>query len=494
MTDSTKRFLFGNSNVNINLKINIHSSIQYSDKSLDNSKKNVVEHQNLILPKRGNSIDKVTQSPKTNSIKSNKNIINNMNHTTSNSNVENPIFSKVKRPLTSIHKKLRNSSASPQQRKNNLKFPSKKTNNKDLSCDKKSNFIDKEENPDNDINDNSFIDFDIEKEEKKIDKDFTEFIKLFKENYPLSKLDNLTDVNEMVKYTKDIISQLLSYQKMYFDRINNAINKNHKLKNLLIKYNEIYRNIKKKNNRLNEKIDNYEFKNYINVNVNKKENSNMKEKNIPSKNNEIGLFKDFFELFFDKTNDEEEKKNDNTNINENDKNLLIKTLQGIINKKGPLNKILNEKNSTEEERKLSNEIIKKYNLKITKNKTNENEKENVKVKEKNFEEKKNSEEKKTKHFEYIITNKPDENDNKLEQYLINYYSKKNIPKIPFKKISMNNYEYGTLKVMIKFDNESIRIRYLGKYSLLDNFLETNAHIENKKKKNNISGKKKSTPK
>ena len=176
------------------------------------------------------------------------------------------------------------------------------------------------------------------------------------------------------------------------------------------------------------------------------------------------------------------KKNDNTNINENDKNLLIKTLQGIINKKGPLNKILNEKNSTEEERKLSNEIIKKYNLKITKNKTNENEKENLKVKEKNLEEKKNSEEKKTKHFEYIITNKPDENDNKLEQYLINYYSKKNIPKIPFKKISMNNYEYGTLKVMIKFDNESIRIRYLGKYSLLDNFLETNAQNEIVKKK------------
>ncbi len=186
------------------------------------------------------------------------------------------------------------------------------------------------------------------------------------------------------------------------------------------------------------------------------------------------------------------KKNDDTNINENDKSLLIKTLQGIINKKGPLNKILNEKNSTEEERKLSNEIIEKYNLKS--NKTNENEKENGKNKEKNLEEKKNSEEKKTKHFEYIITNKPDENDNKLEQYLINFYSKKNIPKIPFKKISMNNYEYGTLKVMIKCDSETIRIRYLGKYSLLDNFLETNAHIENKKKKNNISGKKKTTPK
>ena len=177
-----------------------------------------------------------------------------MNHTTSNSNVENPIFTKIKRPVTSInnYKKLRNSSASPQQRKNNLKFPSKKSNNKDLSSDKKSTFIEKDENPDNDIKDISFIDFDIEKEEKKVDKDFTEFIKLFKENYPLSKLDNFTDVNEMIKYTKDIIVQLFSYQKMYFDRINNEINKNHKFKNLLVKYNEIYRNIKKKNNRLNE--------------------------------------------------------------------------------------------------------------------------------------------------------------------------------------------------------------------------------------------------
>ena len=419
-----------------------------------------------------------------------------MNHTTSNSNVENPIFTKIKRPVTSInnYKKLRNSSASPQQRKNNLKFPSKKSNNKDLSSDKKSTFIEKDENPDNDIKDISFIDFDIEKEEKKVDKDFTEFIKLFKENYPLSKLDNFTDVNEMIKYTKDIIVQLFSYQKMYFDRINNEINKNHKFKNLLVKYNEIYRNIKKKNNRLNEKNDNYEFKNYINVNVNKKENSDLKEKNIPTKNNEIGLFKDFFELFFEKSNAEKEKKIDDINLNENDKNLLVKALQGIINKKGPLNKILNEKNSTEEERKLSNEIIKKYNLKVSKNKNNENEKENGKVKEKNSEEKKNLEEKKSKHFEYIITNKPDENDNKLEQYLINFYTKKNIPKIPFKKISMNNYEYGTLKVTIKIEGETIRIRYLGKYSLLDNFLETNAHIENKKKKNNISGKKKTTPK
>lgn len=50
----------------------------------------------------------------------------------------------------------------------------------------------------------------------------------------------------MIKYTKDIIVQLFSYQKMYFDRINNEINKNHKFKNLLVKYNEIYRNIKKK--------------------------------------------------------------------------------------------------------------------------------------------------------------------------------------------------------------------------------------------------------
>ena len=43
--------------------------------------------------------------------------------------------------------------------------------------------------------------------------------------------------------------------------------------------------------------------------------------------------------------------------------------------------------------------------------------------------------------------------------------------------------------MIKIEGETIRVRYLGKYSILDNFLESNAPIEIKKKKNNNTKKK-----
>ena len=388
---------------------------------------------------------------------------------------KSPKFNIIKRPVTSIHnhKKMRNISASPQQRQINQKSGKKKNNIKDLSSDQKKIFLDE---PEEDLKDNSFIDIEVEREDKKDDKDFTEFINVFKENYPLSKLNSFNDVNEMLNFTKDVVSQLISYQTMYYERAKNSLNKNQKLKDYLIKYNEIYRNMKKKNNRLKEKIDTFEIENFISVNVNKKEYNDLKEKNIPLKNQEIDLFKAIFELTNEKEENEPTKIEQTKNENEEDKNLLVKVLKEVTNKLGPLNNLLNEKNSTEEERIKANEITNKYNLK----KENENN-EKLDLKEKKLE---------NKTFENIITNKPDENDNKLEQYLTYFYSKRNIPKIPFKKTSANNYEYGTLKVMIKIEGETFRVRYLGKYSLLDNFLESNAPIEIKKKKNPNSSKKK----
>ena len=70
MSDSTKRVLFGNSNTNINLKINVHATLQFIDKSIDNSKKNENQVQKSI-----NSIEKITSSPKNISSKFNKNFL-----------------------------------------------------------------------------------------------------------------------------------------------------------------------------------------------------------------------------------------------------------------------------------------------------------------------------------------------------------------------------------------------------------------------------------
>ena len=435
MSDSTKRVLFGNSNTNINLKINVHATLQFIDKSIDNSKKNENQVQKSI-----NSIEKITSSPKNISSKFNKNFlkdINNNNISNSNSNTENksPTFAKIKRPVSSItnHKKNRNASASPQHRKFLQKSLQKK-NIKEISADKKNLFIEKEEEDEYTLKENSFIDNDIDNEEKKNDNDFIEFIKIFKEKNPLNNLNNISDVNNMLNHTKNIINQLINYQEMYYDRIKKTCDKNKKLKDILMKYNEMYRNIKKKNNALNEKFDNYEMRNYITVNINRNENSNLKEKNIPFKNHEIDLFKELFGYSYD-------------NVNIESKNLELK------------------------EKKV-NEILIKFNL----NTPEINKEENSYTKEKiEPNEKKNN-------FENIITNKPDDNDIKLEHYLSYFYSKRNIPKIPFKKTSPNNYEYGTLKVMIKIEGETIRVRYSGKYSLLDNFLETNAQNEIVKKK------------
>ena len=469
MSDSTRRVLFGNSNTNLNLKINVHATLQFIEKSIDNVKKN--ENQ---VQKSGNSVEKITSSPKNISSKFNKNFfkdVNNNNISSSNSNTENktPTFAKIKRPVSSItnHKKNRNASASPQHRKFLQKSIQKK-NIKENSADKKNILIEKEEESEDILKDNSFIDKEIDNEEKKNDNDFIEFIKILKEKNPLNNLNNISDLNNMLNHTKNIINQLINYQEMYYDRIKKICDKNIKLKSNLMKYNEMYRNIKKKNNSLNEKFDNYEMRKYVTVNINRNENSNIKEKNIPFKNNEIDLFKEVFGYTYENINVESEIKEKK----ENEKKLLIETLKAIINKLGPLNNLLNEKNSTEEERKKVDEILEKFNLKTPEI----NDKENSNIKEKiEPNEKKNN-------FEHIITNKPDDNDIKLENYLSYFYSKRNIPKIQFKKTSPNNYEYGSLKVMIKIEGETIRVRYSGKYSLLDNFLESNAQNEIGKKK------------
>ena len=182
MSDSTKRVLFGNSNTNAVLKINVHATLQFSDKSIDNVKKVENQNHNLSIHKSGNSVDKFTQSPKNASAKFNKNFLNSLNNNNSNLGVndnKSPKFNIIKRPVTSIHnhKKMRNISASPQQRQINQKSGKKKNNIKDLSSDQKKIFLDE---PEEDLKDNSFIDIEVEREDKKDNKDFTEFINVFK--------------------------------------------------------------------------------------------------------------------------------------------------------------------------------------------------------------------------------------------------------------------------------------------------------------------------
>ena len=145
--------------------------------------------------------------------------------------------------------------------------------------------------------------------------------------------------------------------------------------------------------------------------------------------------------------------------------LLIKVLKNIYEKYGPLNKILNQSNSDEKEINNIINLSAKYNLPISEEVIENNEE---------------------MEYQYVSCNNPNNNDNKLEMYLRYFYSQKKVPKIIFKKLSNNNYEYGTQKVSIKIEGDSIKVKSLGGFLTIDKFIEINSLIEEGKTKNNSS--------
>ena len=190
---------------------------------------------------------------------------------------------------------------------------------------------------------------------------------------------------------------------------------------------------------------------------------------IPLKQNELELYKEMYSINLDQKELQnyseqqmkqiEEKKSQDANT----QLLLVKVLKNIYNKYGPLNKIINQSNSNENERNNIINLSVKYNLPISEEVYTNNE-----------------------EFEYVTCNNPDEMDHKLEKYLKKLYNQKKVPKIIFKKLSNNNYEYGSQKVNVKLDGESIKVKSFGGFISLDKFIDNNAILEDKKIKNNAS--------
>ena len=337
-------------------------------------------------------------------------------------------------------------------------------------------------------------------------------MKEFNNKNPLDKLNSFNDINQMMEYTKNIVEQLLDYQSKYYDMYNKSFLTKNKFKKLLIQYNEKLRAVKKQINKLEEENDLYQIKEDL---KNKNNYNNIREL-LPLKENELDTFKELYGNYLDETSDNNKEENEkNKKLEEKKKNeektqnLLIKVLTHSVNKYGPINKLLTQTNSTEPERANMRNLAVKYNLPLNtepekeqnkeeKNESNENKKEEENKpsenNEKKEEEKVNENNKndnvkpqnifdgKITKWEFVSTEKPDKIDKKLEQYLKYFYSKRTFPKILFKKTSTNNYEYGTQKVMVKIEGDTIRIRYVGGYLLIDKFIEMNATNEEKKLK------------
>lgn len=491
MTDSIKRVLFGNTSPSNFLKLNFHLTLQYKERETINrhsnsGKKIRTADKSDILGHGGDNQSQKESGP--NSVIFSQ---------------RNPVGNKK---IGNIKKQRSNS------KPKSIKSQGVRPKNQSYTYNKFKEVGDltNDEDKKNKSKNESLIDQELNKEVKEIDPKLTNFMSEFNSKYPLEKLNSYSDVNEMVENTKNIVEELLNYQLKIYDAFSQTFSTKNKFKKLMVEYNNKLRNVKKEMNKLDEENDLYEIKQEIN----EKNNFNDIKDLLPLKENEMDTYKELCGAYLDggsnnKEGDENSKKIDEQKNNEEKtQNLLLKVLTHNINKYGPVNTLFTQTNSTEPERLNIKRLADKYNLPLNspneeaENNENKNEEqnqnaENADANEENKEEEKTVEnnndnnvsskpqnilDQKITKWEYVLTEKPDKIDKKLENYLKYFYSKRTFPKIFFKKTSTNNYEYGTQKVMIKIEGDTIRVRYVGGYLLIDKFIELNSATEEKKLK------------
>ena len=464
MTDSTKRILFGNLSPSNTLRINIKANMQYiqekamikqntagikkdkkpfSPKStnLPLKKKNMgINNQNGIGFGGNNLVGNFVfnkQQISMSNVGRKAGVKNNINTNFGNKNQNKFGINNNKQNMVDIMLQQQRFKNNANINKNNDNIPTKQINNNN-------------EQPEEDPGDISTLDEDISHPVQLVDKEFTEFMSKFIEKNPLEQLSQFKDINEMLIYTKNVIDKLLCYQQEYYERLKSSIVLNNRLNELLLKYNEKYRNIVKKVHRLNEETNSNDMRKDAVINIHRTENSNLKQiipqQEIKNENNN--------------ENDEENKK----------QNLLMKLIKNCISNYGPLDSLFKGDNVTNEDKKIILEINKKLNSEEKKIDNNIVKKENINNNATMIEGK----------LEYVISDNPDNLDIKLNQYLASIYSENRAPPIVFKKIEGNIYEYGSQKINIVDEDNIIKVQYDEGALLLDNFIEINAQAEEEK--------------
>jgi hypothetical protein len=502
MTDSTKRLLFGNLSPSNNLRINIRAKITYMQGQANKNNKKI------FSPKSNSGINSKKNigegSPKINNgnnvYNANANNINNQNNNINNSNF---VFNK-QQILMSKKVPLMKSSQNNNNTNNNINIGNRYNKNNNMNMADiilqqqqqninpnnnqknilpKNNFFQKNSNREKgqspapgqqkieeDPADTSVIYPEISNPIQPIDEEFTEFMQKFIEKNPLEQLNQFNDINEMMIYTKNVIDKLLCYQQEYYERLKTSVSINNRLNEILVKYNEKYRNIVKKIHRLNEETNSNDMKKDAVINVHRTENSNLKQI-IPLKMKELKLYQEMYgegikDILLAKKENEKENNDINANIdksnelNEKKKNVLMKLLKNCVNNYGPFDTLFNKEslekiNSNEKQKN----ILEKIKQEIDDNNKNNNEKNKL---------------------EFVISENPDDLDIKLNQYLTSIYSENRLPKINFKKLNENLYQYGSQQVSVIEEDNVIKIKHDEGTLLLDNFIEINAQAEEEK--------------
>ena len=494
MTDSTKRLLFGNLSQSNNLRINVRARITYIQGQGNKNNKKV------FSPKGINNKKNIgeSSSPKING--------NNIYMNNSNNNNSNYVFNKQQIPMSKKVPIMKSSLMSnnnnnninignrynkhnvnmadimiQQQQQNLNQNIAANAENQNINI-QKNNFFTKnsggkkmspnpqpEVDPQPDPTDTSVIYPEISNPIQPIDEEFTDFMQKFIEKNPLEQLTQFNDINEMMIYTKNVIDKLLCYQQEYYERLKTSVAMNNRLNELLMKYNEKYRNIVKKVHRLNEETNSNDMRKDVVVNAHRTENSNLKQI-IPLKIKELKLYQEMCGdnikdiILQKKSQDISKNKNKENDINIKKKNVLMKLLKNCVKNYGPFDSLFNKENiekiNLNEEQKKSLEKIKQDAELMNSEKKEENNLNN--------------------NLEFVDSENPDNLDIKLNQYLSSIYSENRLPKINFKKIKDNLYQFESQKITVIDEDNVIKIENGEGTLLLDNFVEINAQAEEEK--------------
>ena len=229
--------------------------------------------------------------------------------------------------------------------------------------------------------------------------------------------------------------------------------------------------------RLNEETNSNDMRKDAVINVHRTENSNLKQI-IPLKMKELKLYQEMCgegikELLINKN-----KKNINEEIKVNEerikRNALMKLIKNCVQNYGSFDTLF--KGEFKEEQKERIEIIKEELANMNIEIKSDKKKDINNINDINYD----KEEKEDNDLEFVITENPDELDIKLNHYLISIYSENRFPKINFKKIQQNLYEYGTQRITVIEEDNLIKIQYEEGSILLDNFIEINSQAEEEK--------------
>ena len=477
MTESMKKFIFGN-NPNNYLKINIHCEIQYL---IETNSKNLIKAKTSSKEKI-RSLNRFT--PKKSSIGRSKYLGESLNYNNISKNMSTDRENNL----------LNNSSGKIYSKKSageSMKFSrSKSRTNPNISISKydllkysKKNVInsDQNENTQKEItditsnnqedNNSSIIDESITNQDNEYD-NLKEFIAVnLNKEKDLEKIYEISDVETMQEYSKNIILKFFDLQTKIFENFEKNKDDTQKLHETFLKYNEKNRCIQKKFNKLQEMNNTYELKNYL-IEKSTKNYNNTKENILPTKIKELNFFTNLYGIHLDDNEINEEKNKLNSNQeyidNKNQAKILVKVLKNINQTYGNLNSLLVPENSTDQERNNLHNILFRFG-KIINDKTNNG---NIN----------DNDDINNELFEFVAVKKPDDVDKILNERLKKIYSTSNVPKIIFLKLSPYNYEYGTQKVNIIIEGDEIKVQCWGRDVTLEKYIEINAFMEETKMK------------